>query len=497
MISALPVASEERAHVCIVGSGAAGGVLAYELADAGLDVILLEEGDELGKEDFTQREGDLIPRIYADAGSRATHDAAIPILQGKCLGGTTVINHGICFRTPERILDEWCREFGVSGLNLDTLQPHFEKAERMIGARKLGPEEINANNQVFKRGCERLGMSGDAMTLNMQPCGSCGPCNLGCPEDKKGSTLLNYLPAAVQRGARIFRNCRVESVQIENGRAVGVTAGSFRVRANIVIIAAGAINSPAILLRSGLAKSIPALGSAVSLHPLFPLLVFSDTPLQSMKGFPHSYYCDEFFNSASAGGSADDFLFEGLFVSLGVFASGMGGFGREHRELMKQLPRLGLTYVQLRDRTRGQVRLIGGEPVVRYTLNQEDRDRARKALKLLAAICLEGGAAKVATTHVKPVVMHNKNQIAQIDQAMFRPNDLTVFSAHPQGGCPMGANPRRSVVDSQCAVHGVAGLYTCDASVFPSPVGINPMISIMALASLTAERIIGNRAARV
>ncbi len=485
MISTLPTASEERAQVCIVGSGAAGSVLAYELADAGLDVILLEEGEELGKADFTQREGELIPRIYADAGSRATHDAAIPILQGKCLGGTTVINHGICFRTPERILDEWRREFGVSGLSLDTLQPHFERAEKMIGARRLGPAEINPNNQVLKRGCERLGMSGDVMTLNMQPCGSCGPCNLGCPEDKKGSTLVNYLPAAAKRGARIFRNCRVQSVQVENGRAAGVTAGSFRVRAGVVIIAAGAVNSPAILLRTGLGNAIPAIGSGVSLHPLFPLLVFSDTPLHSMKGLPHSYYCDEFF-------SADDFLFEGLFVSPGVFASGMGGFGRQHREFMKQLPRLGLTYVQLRDRTRGQVRLAGGEPVVRYTMNQEDRERARKALKLLAAICLEGGAAKVATTHVKPVVMRDKSEIAQIDQAMFRPNDLTVFSAHPQGGCPMGANPRRSVVDSQCAVHGVAGLYVCDASVFPSPVGINPMISIMALASLTAERIIGS-----
>ena len=483
MISMLPDKNVEHAEVCIVGSGAAGGVLAYEFATAGRDVIVLEEGDELSRNDFTQREGDLIPRIYADSGARATHDAAIPILQGKCVGGTTVINHGICFRTPERILNEWRADFGISDLTTRHLEPHFEKVEKMIGARKLGLEEINPNNQVFKRGCERLGFRGGPMTLNMQRCGSCGPCNVGCPEDKKGSTLINYLPAAVERGARIFRNCRVDTIEVDCGRARSVKSSSLTVHAGTIIVAASAVNSPALLLRSGLGRGLPAIGSNVSLHPLIPLLIVSETPLHSMRGLPHSYYCDEFFDSE------DDFLFEGLFVSIGVFATGLGGFGHQHREFMERFPNLGLTYVQMRDRTRGRVTLRKGHPFVRYDMNESDRERTRKALKLLARICLEGGAAKVATTHVKPVIISRPSEISQIDQARFRPNDLTIFSAHPQGGCPMGANPHRSVVDSRCAVHGIDGLYVCDASVFPSPVGINPMVSIMALASLTAERI--------
>ncbi len=399
------------------------------------------------------------------------------------MGGTTVINHGICFRTPERILDEWKGDFGITDLSIPRLEPHFEKVEKMIGIRRLGVDDINPNNQVFKRGCERLRLHGGPMTLNMQACGSCGPCNLGCPEDKKGSTATNYLPAAVSRGARIFRNSRVQSIEIEGGKAKSVRTRDLTVRAPIIIIAGGAVNSPALLLRSGLGRALPALGSAVSLHPLIPLLIVSETPLNSMKGLPHSYYCDEFFNKD------DDFLFEGLFVSIGVFATGLGGFGREHREYMKKFPNLGLTYVQLRDRSRGRVVMRGEHPVVKYEMNREDQQRTRKALKLLAAICLEGGAEKVATTHVKPVVMRDKTDISKIDAATFRPNDLTVFSAHPQGGCPMGSDPRRSVVDSNCRVHGIEGLYVCDASVFPSPVGINPMISIMALASLTAERI--------
>lgn len=483
MISTLPTRKEESAEVCVVGSGAAGAVLAYELAAAGLDVIVLEEGDELSRAEFTQREGDLVPRIYADSGARATHDAAIPILQGKCIGGTTVINHGICFRTPERILDEWNRDFGIIDLTTRRLEPHFDKVEKMIGARRVGTEEINANNQIFRKGCEGLRLHGGPMTLNMQPCGSCGPCNLGCPEDKKGSTAINYLPAAVQRGARVYRNCRAETIEVEGSKVKAVRTKHVTVRAPIVIVAGGAVNSPALLLSSGLGRVLPALGSAVSLHPLVPLLIVSDTPLNSMRGLPHSYYCDEFFNKD------DDFLFEGLFVSIGVFATGLGGFGRGHRECMKQFPNLGLTYVQLRDRTRGRVVMRGNHPVVKYEMNREDQERVRKALKLLATICLEGGAAKVATTHVKPVVMMNKREVNKIDAATFRPNDLTVFSAHPQGGCPMGSDPRRSVVDSDCRVHGIEGLYVCDASVFPSPVGINPMISIMALASLTAERI--------
>ena len=160
---------------------------------------------------------------------------------------------------------------------------------------------------------------------------------------------------------------------------------------------------------------------------------------------------------------------------------------------MKGYSRLGLTYIQLRDRSRGSVSLRNGHPVVRYVMNREDRERTRKALKILSDICLEGGAQKIATTHIRPVIMSSKNDIHKLDQATFRPNDLTVFSAHPQGGCPMGADTRRSVVDSRSAVHGIQGLYVCDASVFPSPVGINPMVSIMALASLTAERIIESR----
>jgi choline dehydrogenase-like flavoprotein len=353
----------------------------------------------------------------------------------------------------------------------------------MIGARQLGVDDINANNQVFQRGCEKLGLHGSAMTLNMQPCASCGPCNLGCPEDKKGGTHINYLPKAVQHGARIFRNCRVESIEVDGGAVRSVRTNQVTVSAPLIIICAGAVNSPALLLRSGMGRALPALGSAVSLHPLIPLLIVSDGPLHSMRGLPHSYYCDEFFTPE------DDFLFEGLFVSIGVFSTGLGGFGRQHREFMKQFPNLGLTYIQLRDRSRGRVTLRNGHPVVRYEMNHDDRERTRKALKLLAGICLEGGAAKVATTHVKPVVMRDKGDIAKIDQAPFRPNDLTVFSAHPQGGCPMGSDPARSVVDSHCAVHGIRGLYVCDASVFPSAVGVNPMISIMALASLTATRI--------
>src|SRR5262245_61008531 len=160
MISSEPTRKEESTDVCIVGSGAAGSVLAYELAASGLDVIVLEEGDELTEKDFTQLEGDLIPRIYADSGARATHDAGIPILQGKCVGGTTVINHGICFRTPERILDEWQRDFGITGLSTRTLESHFHDVEAMIGARKLDADEINANNRVFQRGCEKLRLRG-------------------------------------------------------------------------------------------------------------------------------------------------------------------------------------------------------------------------------------------------------------------------------------------------------------------------------------------------
>jgi len=265
------------AEVCVIGSGAGGAVVAKELAEAGRDVVLLEQGGHYTKEDFTQREDEMMPLLYEDMGQRATTDQSILILQGRNIGGSTVHNLCYCFRTPAPILEKWRREDGLRAMSFEDMRPSFERVERMLKVKPIQPSQVNTLNDKIRQGCEKLGYHGFVTNHNRENCTLSGFCLLGCPFDAKQSMLITYIPAADKAGARIYPHCPARRIVAEAGRVRRVEGdvvdelGRLRHRvtvdAQVVILCAGAINSPQILLQSGIANSSGQVGKNLHLHP--------------------------------------------------------------------------------------------------------------------------------------------------------------------------------------------------------------------------------------
>jgi hypothetical protein len=295
-----------RADVCVIGSGAGGAVAAAELAEAGLDVVVLEQGHHWTSADFTQREDEMLPRLFEEAGMRQTEDGSVLVLQGRCIGGSTVHNLCYAFRTPDPILRMWRDEHGLPELTPAAMAASFERVERTLKVKQIRDDEVNALNAAIRRGTEALGWSGFVTKHNREGCVQAGYCILGCSYDAKQSMLITYVPKAERAGARIFANARADRICVANGRTHGVhgrvvdpqgrEGGRIEVEAPVVVLAAGAIASPALLLASGIANRSGQVGRNLHLHPSVMVAGYFDEPLHAYRGIPQSYYVDEFID---------------------------------------------------------------------------------------------------------------------------------------------------------------------------------------------------------
>ncbi len=489
-----------ESDVVVVGSGAGGGVSAKELAEAGLRVSLLEEGAYHRPSDFNQREADMYRRLYRDQGAQSTRDLSINILQGRAVGGSTVINNCICFRTPEPVLSRWRDESGLTGLSSETLRPYFERVESTLGVVPLDVAEVNENNRVLLEGCERLGYRAGRFAHNRKDCVGCGYCMLGCPYERHQSVDLNYVPMALEAGCRLYTHARVEEILTEGGQLRGV-AGSLldedsrfprariEVRASVVVLAAGAIHTPALLLASGVANDSGQVGRNLALHPLVPAFARFDRIIDGFIGIPQSAYCDEF---ATLEDGSDGFIIEGIFAMPALFASVCPSFGEEHLAIMKNYRTLATMYAMLKDEGRGTIGLgEGGRPVIDYRLGAREKELTLRGLKEIARIYFAAGARSVTTLHSTPRTLRHADEIERLDDIVgeLRPNDMAMFSAHPQGSCRMHADRRLGPINGLGESHDLRNLFVADASVFPTALGVNPQITIMALATRQANEI--------
>lgn len=485
----------------VVGSGAGGAVVAAGLAAAGKDVVVLEKGGYYNEADFTQREAEMLERLYDGRGLTGTEDLGLLILAGSCLGGGTVVNYTTSFHTPAAVREEWAREHGLSHFTSAEFTTSLDAVAERTGTNR-DHHRPSGRDQVLIRGLERLGWHHGLLPRNVRGCSQtddCGYCGYGCRPGAKQSTLVTYLQDAADRGARIVVRADARRVIIEGGRASGVDAVATRpassgtvsltVRARAVVVAGGSIHSPALLLRSGV--RLPALGRHLALHPATAVFGLMAEEVRPWTGTVQAHYSDQFADLDRGYG----FKFETAPVHPSLAALAMPWeSGRQHAEAMTRLPHTALVGILLRDRFGGRVRVDGrGNPVVSYRLSAYDAAHLRRGVAAAAELLEAAGAEEIWAPQARWVSYRpgspgaggrgeRARWLGRVDAAGHGPNELLLVTFHQMASCHMGTSARTSVVDPDNGVWGTRGLYVADASVFPSASGVNPMLTIMAIA---------------
>jgi len=503
-----------EADVVIVGTGAGGGVSAEILTLAGLSVVMIEEGPLKSSRDFKMREADAYPALYQESAVRKTGDKSINILQGRSVGGSTTVNWTSSFRTPEATLAYWEKN-GLAGYSPAALLPWFEKMERRLHIGPwLGPP--NENNDLLQRGAARLGIPTATMRRNVMGCWNLGYCGMGCPTNAKQSMLVTTIPAALAGGAQLLTRTRAERFNIRGDRIDslsclaldrdGLTPSgvAIEIRARHYLACGGAINTPALLLRSQAPDPYALLGKRTFLHPTVISAALFEQQVNGFEGAPQSVYSDHFLETHPIDGPLG-YKLEAPPLHPVLFSTTMQGFGTHHAAMMKQFSHAHALLALLRDgfaeqSAGGTVALNhDGSPRLDYPLNGFIWDGVRRALLSMAEIQFAAGAKSVHPVHEMATGYSNWNEArTAIDALSYQPLLARVVSAHVMGGCALADDARRGVVAGNGLHHQLANLSIHDGSLFPTSIGANPQLSIYGitarLASGLAERLTGKPA---
>ncbi len=500
-----------RADAIVIGSGAGGALAAARLAEAGREVLILEAGSWFDRTERTEDEAAMYPRLMADAGARASTDLSLAVLQGATVGGSTSVNWMIMLRTPDHVLDEWRRRFGLPDLSPAALRPEFDRIERELAVGAVPDDAHSPSNQLLLSGARQLGWHASGAQINARLCQRAGTCTLGCRYDARQGAAQVYLPMAFTRGARLLANTRAERIRVierdaGQGNAprkvieavtvdphTGEVVGSVIAEAPVVVVAAGAIDTPALLQRSALGG--PHVGRWLRVHPTTAVMGVYPQETYPLAGIPLSAMCDAF---ASEGDHGYGFWIECPAFGPSLAAAAMPGIGAAHQARMQAIrhtaPFIALTRDGAAlDRSSGSVQVgRDGAPRIRYRLTDADARTVRASLVAAARIHLAAGATSAFTLHARPVEVRGAADVAAIERAPIGPNQLGLFTAHVAGTCRMGVDPRQAAVAPSGELFGTRGLYVADGSLLPTAPGVNPQETIYALASHVAARIISS-----
>jgi choline dehydrogenase-like flavoprotein len=483
-----PTAEGEECDVVVVGSGAGGAVAAATLAEAGLDVIVLEAGNSYTRDSYPENPLDAIASLYRDGGlTIAEGRPPIPVPVAKAVGGTTVINSGTCFRAPAQVLEHWRDRYGVEWA--DRLDPAFAEAEEFLRVTPLDPERMGRNGQLAMEGAAAIGASGGPISRNAGNCVQCSSCPYGCRIDAKRGMHVSYMPRAVAAGARLRTAVEVRRVIVEDGRAAGVRCAAagggerngnrrpYTVRARLAtIVAGGALGTPELLLRSGLGGG--QVGRNLHIHPACWVGARYEEEVRGWEGVMQSYYVDEW--------EAERLLLEATFTPLPFGGAWLQGSGREHQQAILDFGHVSSIGVQLTDESAGRVGIArDGSIRASYRLSDEDARRVVFGIARAAEIHFAAGATEVYPNIGRAPVLR-PGGVAEFEATRFKPSELRLEAFHPQGTARIAADSAAGVCAADGSVHGVAGLHVADASLFPTAVGVNPMMTIIAFAKQVA-----------
>ena len=495
--------------VAIIGTGAGAGITAELLTKAGLKVIMVEEGPLRSSSDFNQQEAEAYPSLYQESAARKSDDKAINILQGRCVGGSTTVNWTSSFRTPDATLHHWQQHFGLGAYTSDHLAPYFSQAEtRLHIVPWLTPP--NENNDLLRRGAAKLGIPAAAIARNVKGCWNLGSCGMGCPTNAKQSMLVTTVPAALDKGAVLLVETRAEHFEFANGRAVslrvsavkpnGALAESMRGATKIVakhfVLAAGAINSPAVLLRSQAPDPHGLLGKRTFLHPVVMSAAVLSQTVAGWQGAPQTIYTDHFLDTQPIDGPMG-YKLEAPPLHPVIFASTVTGYGAAQADLLRGFPHTHVLLALLRDGFHaespgGRVHLRSdGSAALDYPLNEFVMQGARRALLSMAEIQFAAGARQVLPLHERAAPYTTWSSARDAIAALPMKPLLTKFvSAHVMGGCGLGGQETLGVTRPDGQHWQIDNLSIHDGSLFPTSIGANPQLSVYGIANLLTQGLI-------
>ena len=488
--------TETACDVVVVGSGAGGGCAAAHLAAAGLDVVVLEKGSYRAERDFHHREYDATREMYLYGLTLATTDLGCRIIAGSTLGGGTVVNYTTSFKTPPHVLRQWAEESGIEAFVSGEFDESLDEVSVRLGV-NTDSSAAGRRDVVLEEGLKKLGWHVDALPRAVRGCTqdeACGYCGFGCRISAKQSTMVTYLQDAADAGARIVTGADVRSVAISGRSATGVEARCGRhrlsVAARAVVVAAGSIETPALLLRSGLRGQV---GKNLRLHPGTAAFGVFDDDVNMWEGTLQARYSSE-LRSADGGYGP---IFETVPVHPGAGSAALPWVSsRQHLDLMASFGKLSLCAVLARDAGAGRVRIArDGGPRVDYRLTPADERRIADGVVAAGKVMEAAGAGEVFSQHHSFISYRpgtpgaHDGWAQQTRRAGYRKGAITFFSYHQMGSCRMGVDPSRSAIDADNQSHEVRNLFVADASAFPTASGVNPMLSIYGIANRAGHRI--------
>jgi choline dehydrogenase-like flavoprotein len=487
---------EDAADVVIIGSGAAGATAARVLTEAGLEVIVIEEGPHVPSAELRSDMYTSMRRMWRDMGFQVAQGRAVtPILQGSCVGGTTAINGAIIHRIPEPIREQWCKEHGAGALlDPNGLAAVFDRLDQELSVGTAPDAVFGRQNALMEQAAAKLGWKGNRIRRNVRDCDGSAHCNQGCPNARRQSMNNSFVPAAVARGARVYATCRADRLIVEGGRAVGVRGRmrdpvtqafgpevALRAR-HAGVLAASAIQSPRFLLDNGLGKQA-RVGQGLMCHPGTAVAGIFDEPVRqwagATQGFESTHYWQERLK------------FETVAMPLELAAVRLPGFGARLMRQMADFGHVAFFGVQVRARARGRVgRNAFGGKSIRFEMDRQDVATLKQGVLKLCELMFAAGAREVSPgVHGLPERVTSVDPVKKIFELPDDPRLFHCIAAHLFATAPMGDDPRRSVVDPELRVRGIEGLYLTDSSVFPTNMGVNPQHGICALSWLACERL--------
>ncbi len=503
----LKLGTNIRCEVLIIGSGAGGGVAASRFAKAGKEVIIVEKGPWIPESSMSNLEAEMVSQLYEERGALSSSDGAMTVFAGSCLGGGTTINWQACIKTPDFVLEEWAEESGIEDFVKPIFQKHLQSVWDRVGA---GSERIihNRNNQHLISGSKALGQKVNEIAKNSSHCNHdnayrCGWCGFGCKQGSKQSSLKTFIQDASDHGARILDRTSIERL-IFNGNTIQGAFGihtdvdgkqiQVRIEAEQVIVSAGSIHSPALLLRSGIRH--PQLGKNLYLHPVVPVSAIYNETIEAWTGAMMTSTNDQYIRLNGRYG----YKIETPPPHPGLLALGMPWKdATSFQKRMSQIQNLGVFIVLSRDQFGGEIKLSrDGRPIIHYNLHPSDQSTLMHGMMNAARIHAAAGAIEIALPHSIPTyipteIIKDENKFNEIVQHLrWKKGDFTLFSAHQMGTCRMGNSYVHDVVNPEGKVWGINGLYVIDASVFPRCSGVNPMISILALSDYICSQLLGD-----